>query len=236
MPSDLDSQKNLLHLEYARTIVSEQRYNSLLERSALSCFEFVNGVLRETLSEEAFNELTMLHKMTNASLPLSHQYHEIIPYHYHLLARHIQNSDLSPRFWRERSVFEARPGDLFVYVDPFYDPDPTKRKIGQPSGTHVALIDEVLNILSDHSVTFRMIDSSKRRKGRGYAPDYDASKGASSYVEGGVAYSTMTLKLLKDEQMDNLYLWRCHILGQRSTKKLVTILRIDEHKSMCGPR
>lgn len=225
MSSDLDLQNTLHHLEYARSIVAEQQYKGSMERSSLSCFEFVNSVLRETLSRDERQELITLHEVINASLPVAHQYHDIIPYHYHLVARQIQNSTLSPQFWRECPVFEVRPGDVFIYVDPNYEPDPTKRKLGQPSGTHVALIDGILNIVPGHSVTFRMIDSSKRRKGRAYDPNYDTSKGAACYVEEGVAYSTLTLKR-EDKQSGDYPLWRCNILGQRSTKKFVTILRV----------
>lgn len=194
--------------------------------SEMKCFEFVNRVLRLTLSDSAFQELNQLHNDLLLSLKPEHRYEEIIPYHYFLISSKLRENQNNIIHWRTDDLFNIRAGDLFMYIDPNYDPDPSKRPPGQSSGTHVALVYDVIHIEPNESITICVIDSSTRKKGRGYTPHfYQADPHKCGLTKGGIAYSIITLKIQTHHSKNEKIIWKCTILGQRKSLKHATLLR-----------
>lgn len=215
------------HLLKAREAVVEQISNDDSRNSHINCFDFVNRILKTTLSEPTLNELSELHNRVLLTLEPAHRYSEIIPYHYSLISSLLHHNKGSAKYWRNRSLFEAKPGDIFVYIDPNYDPDPHKRIPGQPSGTHVAFIDEIVESQTNEFIKMRIIDSSQRKKGRGYTQDYVKMTNHSRASREGIAYSTVTLRRTVSNKPQDKILWKCEILGQRKFLKYIFVLGVN---------
>jgi hypothetical protein len=179
-----------------------------------TCYSFVNAVLKNSLPKSSLEELTSLQDKIFETLPLTSQSYPLIPYHFALIAQYLQNDAFCS--WQAVSPSNANPGDLLIYIDPTYDPDPLKRPKNAPSGTHIAFVDKVLKPLE-----FRVIDASRRVLGRRLLPSFeDTSKGIKV---GMIAYSHFTLT--KMDEGETLY--GLKIFGQKvSSPKNFYLLRI----------
>lgn len=162
----------------AHLLVAHKTLTEIIQRGShehtIPCFLFVNNILKESLTEYAKQELSSLYDKVAKTLPSEHLYQEIIPYHYFLISQLLFNEEHQSRFFGTRkNLTEVRPGDVMVYIDPDYEPDMNKRKPGKSSGTHIAFVDDIINLKElENSLTLRLIDSSQRLSGRGINPDF----------------------------------------------------------------
>ena len=176
----------------------------------------MNDVLAQSLPKQAYKELTSLHAAVHDNLPLKHQYSEPIPYHYSLIAERLDHA----KYWGARQIiFDARPGDILIYMDPEYDPDPSQRQPGDPIG-HVGFVDEIQIINPGQSLRIRLIDLSSRRRGRGHTENFNDN----SYLkQEGNAYSILTLKV-HPHQSPSKVMWETQFLGQEAKCKFINLI------------
>ncbi len=146
MVNCLSSCENPDHIAYARALAISQY-------EPTSCFAFVNHVL-EQKAPKAYKELLTAHEEVVRTLPETHITRDFIPYYYTLLPFEYL------KHWRKVEIADIQPGDLFIYIDKDYNPDPSSRATNAPSGTHVSFVDSILD------TQLVLLDSSKRRRGR----------------------------------------------------------------------
>ena len=221
-------------LEHARNYISSS--NCTIEPKSDAekiCYRFVDHLLSQESFHHAWEELKKSHTYINDRLPSSHQAEHIIPYHYHLISLSLKTNGLSSQYWSSPPIEEAIPGDLFIYIDPLYDPDPSQRKARQPSGTHIAVIDAVLKDKGTQSL--RLIDASQRLKGRSKTPFSFEDTYFINSKASGIAYSYLHLEFLSKEyafEFESNELCQCRFPSQKSVKRYCSLLRLHKKPAL----
>jgi hypothetical protein len=193
-------------------LVTYARSLAIAQKKPASCFEFVSYVIAKS-TPHAYQELLVAHKDILKNLPRPHRTPFFIPYYYSLLPFH------SLSYWSKVNIADAQSGDLLLYIDKNYNPDPSSRAANTPSGTHIGIISDVLNHDIAACTRFSILDSSRRMRGRCF---YHHNELIPPSKPGRIAYSF--LNVLHDPATD---LWSVKFDGQRPLEnKHVYALRI----------
>ena len=152
MVSQLQSSNDFDHINYARSFAATQE-------KPFSCFQFVTHVLAQN-APLAHQELMKNHKIILQNLPAEHCTQDFIPYYYSLLPFP------TLKYWKKIEITDVLSGDLLIYIDNAYNPDPLSRADNIPSGTHVAFVDTVLSNNGTDCLKLKLLDSSNRVRGR----------------------------------------------------------------------
>ena len=178
-------------------------------------------MFRLSLSSQAIEEWDRLWQITLQSLPCSHWAAEIIPYHYFLIAKSLEEKTLSSEFWSRSDILDARRSDILIYQGISYEPDPSKRPSPEAPDSHIAFIDSVLEN-NGKKIVLRLIDASSRVKGR----RFDLSdKGNVPTKPGSIAYSYLTLNF--EEKREEQTIWKSRFEQQYSKHLTVQVLRLE---------
>lgn len=197
--AQLQSSQEPEHLAYAKEL-------AITSSEAVPCFQFVIDVLQQK-APEVYEELTAHHKQLLLKLDERYQTEEMIPYYYSLLPfDHLETLQLV-------SISDAQPGDLFIYIDKEYNPDPSSRAPNTPSGTHVGFI----NSIEEDKII--LLDSSKRRRGRCFRT---ADSNIIPPEKNLIAYSFLTITTDSHTRLSEL-----NFKGQRRlNNKYIYILKV----------
>jgi hypothetical protein len=203
MVSQLLSCEDLDHVSYAKSLAAIQGEPS-------SCFQFVNNVLEHS-APCAYQKLLENHAILLKRIPEEHQAPHFIPYYYSLLPfEHL-------KYWEKIEVMNVQVGDLFIYIDRDYNPDPTTRVENAPSVTHVAIVDSVLKNKDVGNIELKLVDSSSRIRGRRCC-----YKEIAPVKRGSIAYSFLDMLL-----ESTTGLWNIKFISQKLlTNKYIHVLRI----------
>lgn len=178
-----------------------------------TCFELVSYVLAKS-APHAYQELLETHKAILKKLPQNHRSPFFIPYYYSLLPFD------SLKHWKKVKITDAKSGDLLVYIDEKYDPDPSNRAAGAPSGTHIGFVSEILHH-DKEGIKLSILDASKRIRGRCL---YHQGRLIIPSKPGRIAYSF--LNILHNPITD---LWSITFDSQRPLEnKHIHIIRVAE--------
>jgi hypothetical protein len=199
------------HLEIARNAIARPEFKTA------TCFDFVNKVLEEGLPRSHKNELAALHQTIQTAIPKEHRYHTIIPYHYALIASFLKHHRTQAENLQSVLLQDSRPGDVFVYINPLYNPNSLSRKPTAPSGTHVAIIDSIQKDENDKSYQIRSIDASARRLMRYVNAETTEKR---PLKDSNVGYS-----FFKVSATLNPNFWKCQIPEYENSLKKIHILR-----------
>lgn len=212
------------HLFMAREFVTQQASQVTLSDSPPRCYQFVNDIIASSLPKAASAELEALNKNIQAELPLSHRSPEMVPYHYFLVATYLMQKQAG-NFWRAKNLDEVTAGDLLIYIDPSYNPDPSHRPPHQPSGTHVAFVDSVFTDETGEFISLHLVDSSRRFKGRSLNPT-DLGWGKKlPPLKSGVGYSLLKIKACTISD-DTQTLWTCKFPYEKATQKKLIFMSL----------
>ena len=194
-------------------LVAFARSLAVTQQEPASCFQLVSYVLAKS-KPHAYQELLAAQKVILKSLPPKHRSPFFIPYYYTLLPFD------QLKYWTKVNVADARSGDLLVYIDKNYNPDPSSRTPNAPSGTHIGLISDVLN-QDQECIRLSILDSSKRIRGRCL---YHQGRLVIPSKPGLIAYSF--LNILHNPVTD---LWKVMFDSQRPLEnKHVYALRVED--------
>lgn len=166
----------------ANELVTCARSLAIAQQKPASCFEFVNYVIARS-APHAYQELLATHKVILKNLPPRHRTPFLIPYYYSLLPFDSLN------YWSKVNITDAHSGDLLLYIDKNYNPDPSSRAANTPSGTHIGIISDVLNY-DVAGTRLSILDSSKRMRGRCF---YHHSGLIPPSKPGRIAYSFLNI-------------------------------------------
>lgn len=136
------------------------------------------------------------------------------------MAKHLRET-ASSKFWGARAnIEEIEAGDVLVSLAPDYDPDPTGREPYDHAGTHVAFVDKILK----KGTAFRLIDWSRRKRGRGRSSKIYKAARMPILEEEGIAYSWISLKSFPEAPQEQ---WESQYFGQkRSYVRIISALYI----------
>lgn len=182
------------------------------EVQSLNCFQFFQFVFKNFKKE--WEQLCTLHTDVQKDLPEKHRSSDMIPYHLALIVEALEKGMVASSFFSPQLLSKACVGDIFIYIDPAYDPDPTNRNI--PPGTHVGFIDEII-MKENEDIQLRLIDASSRRKAR--FSDLSDPEGT-KLKKSSVGYSQVVL-----EKSEKEGLWKCIIPGLGKPMRRIYILR-----------
>lgn|GEM_PF-6590763 len=188
-----------------------------------ACYEFVNDTL-SFKSPSAFGKLKSLWAEVQKDLSASHQANAIIPYHYDLIIQKIVAQPSLYKGFEVPAISSLKPGDLFIHIDPNYNPDPMHRSPKCPSGgTHIAFVDAVER--NEKGVLeLRLLDASLVRK-KGRSTSIQKPKDQDPWCDiPCVAYSWVNLYGYDDKTKT----WNFQFHQMKKTKKRVSVLRILE--------
>lgn len=160
---------------------------ALVGYKGFSCYQFVQEVMKYSYPH-AWDDMLLLREEMKTKTPKSYWSDDFIPYTY-------TQVDLSKAYyWRRLGLQDATEGDLLVYLDQHYDPDPASRDKKCPSGgTHVGIIQKILQ-RTEKQYSFVLLDASQRGKGRHIkSPDNIPPYTLNQRLSGIVAYSPVTI-------------------------------------------
>ena len=206
------------HLELARSAIGA-RLSPFDLKTQWNCYEFANQVFKLSLNTQATQEWDRLWQITLQFLPDSHWAPEIIPYHYFLIANHLEKMTIPYRYWSHSDIFHARMGDVLIYQGVDYEPDPAKRSSPEAPDSHIAFVNSVLEN-NGETVVLRLIDASERIQGRCFDPE----KGDAPKQKGCIAYSFLTLNWRNE--LDGQIVWKAQFRKQRPKYLKIQILRL----------
>ena len=184
-----------------------------------NCYEFANQVFRLSLNTQVIQEWDQLWQRTLQFLPDSHWAPAIIPYHYFLIANHLEKTTIPYSHWSHSDIFHARKGDILIYQGVNYEPDPAKRSSPNAPDSHIAFVDSVLENKAE-TVVLRLIDSSARIAGR----RFDLEERDVPKQKGCIAYSFLTLNFLK--YVDEEIVWKAQFRKQMPKHLKIQVLRL----------
>jgi hypothetical protein len=186
---------------------------AVTQQRPATCFELVSYVLAKS-TPLAYRELLEAHKAILKKLPPKHRSPFFIPYYYSLLPFD------SLKYWKKVKVTDVQSGDLLVYIDEKYDPDPSSRAANAPSGTHIGFISDIIYHDKD-GIKLSILDASKRVRGRCL---YHLGRLTTPSKPGCIAYSF--LNALHNPATD---LWKLMFDNQRPLEnKRLYALRVEE--------
>lgn len=191
------------HIKYARELARAPH-------APVLCYQFVNEVLEKS-ANNAYRELLNHLEEILPLLPEESRAKEFIPYFYFLLPFE------KLHHWRKIEITDIQAGDLLVYKDKDYDPNPAKRSPSSSPKTHISFI-------SDADITeITLLESSKRTKERHL---YNPNSGITPNENYSIAYSS--LYSVSTDQPTGLSVIK--IKGYKPIQnKLIYILRIMNH-------